>query len=157
MLMRVVWCLFGLNISALFTCVSERVNATHGSSPHRCYQSSHHHHRISIWWEYISYCCTETVHPRTPSQRRFQYLRTTAKRFTDNLRPSQYIYYCTITHDRTERIQTHSVLWAAILLLHAQFNKAMTKRRRKHPQIFLFLSVLFQTKVFLWIVMLMKQ
>lgn len=99
-----VWCLFGLDITAValcsFTCVSVRVDTTHGSSPHRCCQSSHHHHRISIWWEYISYCCTETVHPRTPSQRQFQYLRTTSKRFTDNLRPSQYIYYCSL-HNNT--------------------------------------------------------
>lgn len=83
--------LFGNNTAAFdllsklcffFTLLSKWVKVTYSSSPRRCCQNNHRHHRISIWWEYISYCCTETVHPRTQLQHQFHSLSVTMRKIT---------------------------------------------------------------------------
>lgn len=166
-LMRVGSFLSGLNISAVdislcttavFTSVSEWVNATHGSSPHRCCQSSHHHHRTSIWWECISYCYTETVHPRTLSQCQFRYLRTTVKRITvvyllfhsiqDNLQPSHErsaIYLLLHNNTWLNRANPNTMCFDQQFYYYTRTSKKPWQRKS------FFLSVLFQTikKMFL--------
>lgn len=110
--------------------------------------SSSHLHMVGIHLMLLHWNCPSSHSvsvpvsvPENDSEENYSRCSSTQTNITCNhyMKGAQYIYYCTKTHDWTELIQTQCGFWPEIILLHAHFNEAMTKKTKKHTQTFIFI------------------